>query len=159
MNALPTLRSLYDTVKNTKGWLVEPFLSEKELASIADKIIREAEGLQRLKAERIADLEKNGPKVYFELETLCITLLRDGKEVFYDFIESCAMVCATNKPEILRQLRIVGPPDESGMTYYIGVRPEDYETATYGIYITKAEGTIIDRRIREVFKTEDSEDK
>ena len=155
MNTLPMLKSLYDTLKNTRGWLAEPFLSEKVLAGIADQVLRHAEELQRLKEERIADLEKNGPKVYLESGTLCITLLRDGKEVFYEFAESCASICATSKPEILHQLRIVGPPDESGMTYYISVRPEDYETATHGIYVTKAEANILDRRIREAWKGED----
>ena len=154
MNSLTTLKALHDTIKNTKGWLVEPFLSERVLAGIADQILGHAEELQRRKAERIADLQKNGPRAYFESGTLCITLLRNGKEVFHEFAESCASICVTHTPEILRSLRVEGPPDESGMTYYISVRPEDSESATHGIYVTKAEATTLDRRIREAWNAE-----
>ncbi len=158
MNALPTLKSLYDTVKHTKGWLVEPHLFESSLVRIADKILEYAEELQKRKTERIADLQKNGPKAYFESNTLCIALLRDGKEVFHEFPEMCVRMCATHEPDILRVLRVVGPPDESGMTYYISVRPEDSEAATHGIYVTKAEATTLDHRICEAWNAQRQHD-
>jgi hypothetical protein len=158
MNALPILKAISVDVKNTERWLEDRYLSESALAGNADRIIRHAEELKRLRDARIADLKENGPKAYFEGGALNITLLRDGKEHFYDFTEQRAFVCSTDKPEVLRRLRIEGAPDESGVTHYINVSCEEYGTVAYGIYVSKAEAEILRVRIREAERAEYPED-
>lgn len=144
MNALPTLRLLQADIKNTERWLTDAFLSPSALAGMADRMIAYAAELKTLKDRRIADLKETGPKAFIEGGALNVILLREGKEVFYDFTERSVKVVRTQNK--------LTP--KGGWTFFLQVLPQNFGSSTYGIEITEEESDILARRIDEAWAAE-----
>jgi len=127
-------------------------------ANAADQIIALAEELMQVKAARIAQLEAEGPKAYYEDGSLVIVLHRNGKEDFKNFGEWDAMIRCTNNPNVIKSLKLEGPANKDGFIYYIYATPAEMCQRPEGTYISEEEAVILEQRIAEAYAAEFGDD-
>ena len=149
MNALKTINTLFESLENTKHWRAPQYACDQAISSEADRIIAAGLECARLKAERIADLAANGPKVSVENAEVTITLLRPNalgvmQEEFHNFGEYRVKMQRTDDAELLKKLGVKGPPAESGHTYFIHASPGDWGQMPFGIHVTREECFILE---------------
>jgi hypothetical protein len=155
MNALQTLKTIRDDVENTKHWLQGSFANPSALSHMSARIQAYAQQLKELEAERIKDLQDNGPKVHGDINDLTITLLRDGKEKYVEISEYSIQLAMTDKEEKIKSLKLDGPPDAEGMTHYIRASPGDWGQTPWGVWITKEESASLSKQLAEIYKDEE----
>jgi len=151
MNALETINAIRDYIKNTEHWLTDEFVNPRALSNISASIQHYAKKLAELEAERIQDLQNNGPKISGELCDITITLLRDGKEKFIPFGEYSVDIKCTNEEDTLKEFKVDGPPDTDGYTYFIYARPSDYGQVAFAIWVSKEEATTLKKDLKELY--------
>ena len=155
MNALKTLKSIRDDMENSKHWLEGQFNHPLALSHMSARIQAYAQQLKELEAERIKDLQDNGPKVHGDINDLTITLLRDGKEKYVEISEYSIQLAMTDKEQKIKSLKLDGPPDAEGMTHYILASPGDWGQTPWGVWITKEESAILSKQLAEIYKDEE----
>jgi len=136
----------------------ELFSSPERTAIAADQIIALAEELMQVKAARIAQLEAEGPKAYYEDGSLVFVLLRNGKEDFNNFGEWHAQILRTDKLEVIKSLKLEGPTDKDGFINYIYATPAEMCQRPEGTYISEEEAVILKQRIAEAYTAEFGDD-
>ncbi len=154
MNALESLNEIAVYLANQDHWLKGRCADDpRVLASIADRVIRAAEELKRFKEERIEQLAYTGPIVH---QAICgeitVTLLRDGKENFYQAGEYYINASRTNKDEVREHFALTGPPDEDGYTYMLQFKPLGFGPKEYAIQVSREEAVSIQKQLDQIFK-------
>jgi len=132
--------------------------SPERSANAADQIIALAEELMQVKAARIAQLEAEGPKAYYEDGSLVIVLPRDGKEDFHNFGEWRVQILRTDKQEVIKSLKLEGPANKDGFIHYIYATPAEMCQRPEGTYISEEEAVILKQRIAEATAAEFGDD-
>ena len=138
MNSFVTLRSTFQCLDDGLSQLSE-VVSEKQLVSLSDHMIRFAEDLKAQKAERIKDLVVNGPRIFYEMGELVVVLLREREEKYFCLRGRLIELDSTKDEAVRERYRLNDPADEDGQTYFLKVLPTEYEKWEYGIYVKKAE--------------------
>lgn len=160
MNALESLNAIADDLASQDHWLKGRLADNpRALASIADRVIQAAEELKRLKQERIEQLAYSGPSVH---EAICgevtVTLLRDGKEEFYQAGEYHIQVSRTNKDEDREQFKLTGPPADDGYTYMLQFTPRGLgprlSVAEFAIQVSRDQAASIQKQLDRVYEDE-----
>ncbi len=154
MNALETLNEIADYMSSQDHWLKGRLADNpRALASIADRVIQAAEELKRLKQERIEQLARDGPSVH---EAICgeitVTLLRDGKEAFYQAGDYFIQTSRTNKDELREQFKLTGPPADDGYTYMLQFKPLGLGPKGYAIQVSRDEAASIQKQLDQIYK-------
>jgi bifunctional ADP-heptose synthase (sugar kinase/adenylyltransferase) len=155
MNTLETLKMIHHDLENTKHWLEDYYANPSALSNMSIRIQSYAQQLKELDAERIQNLQDNGPNVFSKIGNITITLLRDGKEKFIQFGEHIVDIVRTNEKGVLEDFKLDGPPDADGYTYFIRARPTEYGQVEWGIWISKEEGTKLKKEIKELYRDDD----
>ncbi len=160
MNALESLNAIADELASQDHWLKGRLADNpRAIASIADRVIQAAEELKRLKQERIEQLARDGPSVH---EAICgeitVTLLRDGKEEFYQAGDYQIQVSRTNKDEAREQFKLTGPPDADGYTYMLQFEPNGLGPKEFAIQVSREEAASIQKQLSQVYKDPYDED-
>ncbi len=149
MNALESLNAIADDLSSQEHWLKGRLADNpRAIASIADRVIQAAEELKRLKQERIEQLARDGPSVH---EAICgeitVTLLRDGKEAFYQAGDYFIQTSRTNKDEDLAR-----PPADDGYTYMLQFKPLGLGPKGYAIQVSREEAASIQKQLDQIYK-------
>jgi len=157
MNALQTLKTIRDDVENTKHWLQGSFANPSALSNMSARIQEYAQQLKELEAERIQDLQENGPKLSVTLSDITVTLLRDGKEKHIEFGEYTFNLDMTDNQEKIKSLKIDGPPDAEGMTHFIKASPGDWGQVPWGVWISKEEHAKLNSEFGRLYEDEEDD--
>jgi len=154
MNALETLNEIADYMSSQDHWLKGRCADDpRVLASIADRMIQAAEELKRLKQERIEQLALNGPIVQKAIcGEITVTLLRDGKEKFYQAGEYYIQASRTSKDEVREHFEITGPPEADGYTYMLQFKPLGLGPKEYAIQVSRDEAASIQKQLDQIYK-------
>jgi len=158
MNALQTLKDFCDHWQNTKHWIQPRFANPSAISMMSESIQLCALKLKELEAERIKDLQDNGPKATGTPGDVTVTLLRDGKEKHIEFGEYNLRLSKTNKEEAIKTFKLDGPPDDEGMTHFIEACPGDWGQMPWGAWITKEESAKLTKQLAEIYKDEEDDD-
>jgi hypothetical protein len=155
MNALETLNEIADYMSSQDHWLKGRLADNpRVLVNIADRMIQAAEELKRLKQERIEQLARDGPIVH---EAICgeitVTLLRDGKEAFYQAGDYFIQTSRTNTDGAIAR-----PPDADGYTYMLQFKPLGLGPKEYAIQVSRDEAASIQKQLDRVYKDPYDED-
>jgi len=157
MNALQTLKNIHDDVENTKHWLQGSFANPSALSNMSARFQSYAQQLKELEAERIQDLQENGPKISGTLCDMTVTLLRDGKEKHVEFGEYTFKLNITDKQEKIKSLKLDGPPDAEGMIHFIEACPADWGQMPWGVWISKEESAKLNNEFGRLYEDEEDD--
>jgi hypothetical protein len=157
MNALQTLKNIRDDMENTKHWLQASFANPSALSNMSVRFQSYAQQLKELEAERVKDLQDNGPKLSGTLSDMTVTLLRDGKEKHIEFGEYNFKLDMTDNQEKIKSLKVDGPPDAEGMTYFIEASPGDWGQMPWGVWISKEEHAKLNSEFGRLYEDEEDD--
>lgn len=158
MNALQTLKAICGDMENSKQWLQASFANPSALSNISARIQEYALKLKELEAERIKDLQDNGPSATGQPGDITVTLLRDGKEKHIEFGEYNLRLSMTNNQEKIKTFKLDGPPDAEGMTHFIEACPGDWAQMPWGVWISKEESAKLSKELANIYKDEEDDD-
>jgi hypothetical protein len=154
MNALETLNEIAVYMESQDHWLKGRLAdNSRVLASIADRVIQAAEELKRLKQERIEQLARDGPSVQRAIcGEITVTLLRDGKETFYQAGDYYLETKWTSKDEVREHFKLTGPPDADGRTYILEFEPLGLGPRQFAIQLSRDEAASIQKQLDQIYK-------
>lgn len=163
MNAAYTLKTIRADLENTKHWLEDRFANPSALSAMSARVQGYAQQLKELEAERIKDLQDNGPKVSGDICDMTITLLRQDetgvlKEKHIEISEYTVQLGKTDKQEKIKSLKLDGPPDAEGMTHFILASPGDWGQTPWGVWISKEESVKLNKELAHIYRDEDEDD-
>lgn len=157
MNALQTLKTINADLENTKHWLDDRNANPSALSNMSARIQAYAQQLKELEAERIKDLQDNGPKISGDLCDITVTLLRDGKEKHIEISEYTFQLAKTNNQEKIKSFKLDGPPDAEGFTHYIHACPGDWGQSPWGVWISKEEAQKLNSEFGRLYEDEEED--
>jgi hypothetical protein len=120
--------------------------SQSTVGEAAIKVIDTSEILKIIIEIENNNLLKDGGDVFYEGNEMTFVLLREGKRIYYNFPGQLIQILRTNSVEKCKELKLKGPPDEDGFTYYLQALPYIWDPKITAVQLSKKEAVFLTKR-------------